>query len=583
MKSHYRCENRFKLAGLAVLVFTMVQVASGTALDDYVAAPDANYTYHLESTIPGIGYTAYVLDMNSQGWRSSAEVNRTVWQHWLTIVKPHTASGNTALLFINGGSNGGSPPDSVDMIMSYVALTANTVVADLRMVPNQPLTFTDDGQPRSEDEIISYTFDKYLTTGDANWPLLLPMVKSAVRAMDTVNSYVLDITGGAVDVNEFLVSGASKRGWTTWLTAAVDSRVIAIVPAVIDVLNLDVQMRHHFSADGFYSDAIHDYVDMNIFDRLDDPNGQALLQIVDPYEYRQRYGSLPKYGINSSGDQFFVSDSAQFYFHDLPDPNNRYLRYMPNTDHDLETDAYFSLLVFYQSVLAGSPRPQLSWTVQQDGSIVVDTKDTPTQVKLWQATNATTRDFRLETIGAVWTSSTLTDQGGGVYIAEVNEPPAGWTAFFVELFYDSNGLAYDYKFTTEINVVPYYLPFGLDVDITPNTLNLSSKGRWITCRIWLPEDWDVADINSCSIFYGDEEDGIEIKASRIWFDEQEQVVMAKFDRDHSEVEEMLVELYEIDELGKVEVELTVSGELANGTRFGGTDTIRVIDKGGKKK
>ena len=229
MKSRHRCENRFKLADLAVLVFTLVQVASGTALDDYVAAPDSNYTYHLESIIPGIGYTAYVLDMNSQQWRSSAEVDRPVWQHWLTIVKPDAASGNKAMLFINGGSNGGSPPTSVDMMMSYIALTANTVVADLRMVPNQPLTFADDGQPRSEDEIISYTFDKYLTTGDANWPLLLPMVKSAVRAMDTIHSYLL----GTVDVNEFVVSGGSKRGWTTWLTAAVRMIMVICLGAII--------------------------------------------------------------------------------------------------------------------------------------------------------------------------------------------------------------------------------------------------------------------------------------------------------------------------------------------------------------
>ncbi len=31
------------------------------------------------------------------------------------------------------------------------------------------------------------------------------------------------------------------------------------------------------------------------------------------------------------------------------------------------------------------------------------------------------------------------------------------------------------------------------------------------------------------------------------------------------------------------VELTVTGQLTNGTPFTGSDTIRVIDKGGKKK
>ena len=76
-----------------------------------------------------------------------------------------------------------------------------------------------------------------------------------------------------------VVSGASKRGWTTWLTAAVDSRVVAIAPAVIDVLDMDVQMRHHYSAYGFYSPAVHDYVDMNVFQRFGTPRADMLLVV----------------------------------------------------------------------------------------------------------------------------------------------------------------------------------------------------------------------------------------------------------------------------------------------------------------
>jgi len=342
-------------------------------------------------------------------------------------------------------------------MIGQIALNANTVVADLRMVPNQPLIFAGEKRLRAEDAIIAYTFDKYIATGDGTWPLLLPMVKSAVRAMDTVEKYVSTITRGTVNVNKFVVSGGSKRGWTTWLTAAVDSRVIAIGPAVIDVLNLDEQMKHHFAAYGFYSQAIRDYGDLNVFGRIDTPQGQALLKIIDPYEYRSRF-TIPKFLLNSSGDQFFLPDSAQFYFHDLP--GEKYLRYVPNTDHGLGgSDAHMSLLVFYKSILAGSQRPQFSWTLKEDGSIVVKTRQTPLQVYLWQATNATARDFRLQTIGRAWTSSILRQQGAGVYVAKVPEPPAGWTAFFVELIYASGG-PIPYKFTTQVRVVPDRLPFA---------------------------------------------------------------------------------------------------------------------------
>ena len=459
MKSHNR------LATFAVLVLTTAQLAFGTPLDDYVAAPDASYRYSLVKTITRPGYTAYVLDMTSQSWRSETEVDRTAWQHWLTIVKPDNATGNKALLWINGGSNRGSAPSSADEMFVRVALGSNSVVADLRMVPNQPLNFPDGGGPRQEDEIISYTFDKYMTTGDATWPLLLPMTKSAVRAMDTIHSFLSEGTGGKLNINKFVVSGASKRGWTTWLTAAVDKRVIAIIPAVIDVLNIDEQMKYHFSVYRFYSEAIQDYEDMNIFKRLDTPEGRALIKFVDPYEYLSRY-TMPKFLINSSGDQFFVSDSAQFYFHDLP--GEKYLRYVPNTDHSLNTDAVTGLALFYKSILTGSPRPQFSWKVKKDGSIVVKTQTAPSAVNLWQASNTEARDFRLETIGAVWESSPLTAQRANKYVAKIAEPKKGWTAFFVELTFDSppaflrkqEGGDISYKFTTEIHVVPERLPFA---------------------------------------------------------------------------------------------------------------------------
>ena len=468
---------------LVVTILWAAHVAFGTALDDYVAAPDSNYRYSVVKTIDGPGYKAYVLDMISQSWRSKAEVDRTLWQHWLTVLKPDGATGDTALLWINGGSNGGSAPGSVDPILAGVASQINTVIADLRMVPNQPLVFPDGGRPRSEDAIIAYTFDKYAKTGDGTWPLLLPMVKSAVRAMDTVHDHLSKVSGGAVNVNKFVVSGGSKRGWTTWLTAAVDKRVIAIIPAVIDVLNMDEQMKHHYSAYGFYSNAIEDYEEMKVFEKLNTPEGQALIKIVDPYEYRDRY-TIPKFGVNSTGDQFFLPDSAQFYFHDLPE--EKYLRYIPNTDHGLNNlEAPMSLIVFYKSILAGSDRPKFSWSVKEDGSIAVKTTTTPTQVKLWQATNVKKRDFRLESIGPVWKSSPLAAEGDGTYVAKVPEPEEGWTAFFVELTFDS-GMDIPYKFTTEVHVVPECLPFaykrGFDSDWDVDLEDLR-----ILCSHWLTE------------------------------------------------------------------------------------------------
>jgi PhoPQ-activated pathogenicity-related protein len=232
---------------------------------------------------------------------------------------------------------------------------------------------------------------------------------------------------------------------------------VAIIPIVIDVLNIEPSMMHHYAAYGFWVPSVEDYTAFRIMDWTGTPEYRALMKIEEPYEYRHRF-TMPKFIINASGDQFFLPDSSQFYFKDLP--GVKYLRYVPNADHSLKgSDAFETLSACYAAVLNHSPLPQFSWTLEQDGSIRVTAKDPPSAVNLWQATNPDARDFRLETLGAKWLSATLTDQGGGVYVGTVTAPPKGWTAFFVELTFPSGNQSPPFKFTTQVRVVPDVLPY----------------------------------------------------------------------------------------------------------------------------
>lgn len=433
-----------------------------TALDRYVATPDPSYSFHLVNTIKGEGQTTFVLEMTSQSWLTTNEVNRTLWKHWLVIVKPDAVNSSKAMLFISGGSNEKPGPSAAESRTIQTALATKSVVAELRMVPNQPLIFTGETMCRSEDALIAYTWDKFLRTGDERWPARLPMTKSAVRAMDTVTAFCAGAEGGNVKIDGFVVAGGSKRGWTTWTTAAVDKRVVAIVPIVIDTLNVDPCFRHHFAAYGFYAPAVGDYEAMRIMDWSGTPEYRALMKIEEPYEYRERL-TMPKFIINSSGDQFFLPDSSQFYFNDLP--GTKYLRYVPNTDHSLKnSDAGETLLACYHAILNQTPLPRFSWTLEKDGSIRVQVVDSPREVKLWQATNPNARDFRLETLGPVWQSTPLADGGNGVYVGKVEKPSKGWTAFFVELTFSNGGPA-PFKFTTQVSVVPDTLPFRYELPV----------------------------------------------------------------------------------------------------------------------
>lgn len=444
------------LAALVLLGSLLAAGGERTALDRYVEAPDPAFKFELVNTIPGDGITTYVLDMVSQNWLTTAEVDRTEWRHWLSVIKPDKVSTPVGLLFISGGSNGGKPPSSPSFILAVIAKETGAVVAELRMVPNQPLTFAGDGQPRREDALIAYTWDRYLRTGEEKWPARLPMTKAAVRAMDAVTAFAKRPQGGGVTVDKFVVAGGSKRGWTTWTAAAVDKRVIAVAPMVIDVLNTEKALIHHWRAYGFWAPSIKDYSDIRIMDWSGTPELRALMDIEDPYSYRDRLTS-PKYLVNSAGDEFFPLDSSQFYFKDLP--GERYLRYVPNSDHSLkDSDAPFSLLAYFQSIVSGTPRPRFYWTADRDaGSVWLKTIDTPSRVLLWQATNPKARDFRLVSIGKAWTSSPLAGHEG-LYVASAPKPPQGWTAFFVELTYDRDG-KYPFKFTTEVVVTPNAYPF----------------------------------------------------------------------------------------------------------------------------
>lgn len=395
--------------------------------------------------------------MVSQTWLTSKEVDHPVWKHWLLIVTPREVKSSTALLFITGGSIERPAPQSADPALVRAAEATRSVVAELHGVPNEPLIFTDDGRQRTEDAIIAYTWDKFLRSGEDRWPLRLPMTKAAVRAMDTISAFCQGLPGGSIRVDSFAVAGGSKRGWTTWTTAAVDKRVVAIVPIVIDTLTLERRSRRQLAAYGFYSPAIRDYIDIGLPDWDGTRQMHELLRIEDPYSYHERY-TMPKLIINATGDQYFLPDNSQFYFGGLP--GIKYLRYVPNADHSLNgSDAHETLLTFYAAILSKAPLPRFSWKLDADGAIRVRAIDAPKSVRLWQAANPKARDFRLETIGPHWTSSELMEQADHTYVAKVDPPAKGWAAFTVELTYPIAGLP-PLKFTTQVRVVPDTLPFA---------------------------------------------------------------------------------------------------------------------------
>ncbi len=427
----------FLVAGAALMLGVVCAVPAladeaGSALADYVAAPDDSFAWKVRQRTR-LGQSDVVeLTLTSQTWKD------ITWKHRLFLIVPDGVKERAdALLHIDGGRwlpRFEAPPTGEDaafpkqaVLLAGFAQQLRSPVAVLLNVPQQPIF---DG--KTEDAIIAYTFDKYLVTGEADWPLLLPMVKSAVRAMDAVQSFATDDRGLAIE--RFTVTGASKRGWTTWLTAAADERVVALAPMVIDMLNMEAQLPHQLRSLGEYSPRIHDYTDINLQHRIDSPRGQQLRRIVDPYSYRETV-TQPKLLLLGTNDGFWTIDALNLYWDDLR--GEKHILYVPNADHDLAMDwqrVFGGIRALHRAATGGPALPRLTWDYADadDGgaTLTIEPGEAGAQVRLWSA-KAETRDFRK----ARWSARPLTGDGGGRFVARAPGPEAGYAAVFAEVTY----------------------------------------------------------------------------------------------------------------------------------------------------
>jgi PhoPQ-activated pathogenicity-related protein len=407
-------------------------------LRNYVARSEAVYRWELtEKLIRGTS-TVYDLQLVSQDWQG------IVWEHQLQVYQPANAKPATTMLLWNQGGRASEGSISFGL---ELAQKIGTPVAFLYGIPKQPLF-----QGKREDALIAETFVRYLETKDDRWPLLFPMVKSLVKAMDALQEF--GEREWKIPVKSFIVTGASKRGWTTWLTAASDSRVKAIAPMVIDTLNMKAQGPYQLKSFGHYSEQIRDYTERGLVPTPETPEAQRLWAMVDPWIYRERL-TMPKLLINGVNDPYWTTDALNLYWDDLP--NDKWVTYVPNAGHNLEqrgengekdrTRAVNALAAFAKHNIRDNPMPQLRWK-HDDASgqarLTVDSDHAPKAARLWVA-SAPTRDFRL----ARWKDQALTS--GKSIVAKVAPPTTGCVAFFGELDFEIDGLAH--QLSTQMRIL----------------------------------------------------------------------------------------------------------------------------------
>jgi PhoPQ-activated pathogenicity-related protein len=417
------------LRRLAALLLLSAGVARAD-VTDYVKKPDAAFAWKLRQKLTPPQGTVYDLELVSQVWQG------ITWEHSLQVYVPKDVKPNSTMLLWNQGGKPG-----VGSIAFGLDLAARTKapVAFLYGIPNQPLL---DG--KKEDALIAETFVRYLKTKDESWPLLFPMVKSLVRAMDALQAFSKE--QWKEPVQGFVVTGGSKRGWTTWLTAVADPRVKAIAPLVIDTLNMVPQMEHQLASFGKYSEMIRDYTTRQLVPLPDTREARHLWSIVDPYWYRDRI-TCPKCIINGANDPYWTVDALNLYWDGLK--GDKWVIYVPNAGHNLEQRredgksdrerAVSGLAAFTRSVITGKPMPRLTWKHDNQGDrlrVSVEADPAPAGGRLW-VVDAPTRDFRK----ARWKEQPIRVEKGKA-VGEVDPPSEGFRAFFAELDFEREGLRY---------------------------------------------------------------------------------------------------------------------------------------------
>lgn len=413
----------FKVLILIFLLFFVTSsVSYSQPLIDYVSMVDNSYKWEVLSEESKNDITLYNVELTSQEWKG------ITWTHRLIIGIPRLPiNPKVGILFITGSWRGGYQEE-----ISYIeelSKKLGCISAVIFDIPNQPLF-----GGLYEDALIAYTIAKFVETQENDWPLLLPMTKGAIKAMDAIQEIARERAN--INLEGFVVTGASKRGWTTWLTAVCDSRVKGIAPMVYDNLNIKAQFEHQRELWGDFSPKLSDYTILGLDKLADTIIGDTILSIIDPFSYRERL-KVPKLIINGSNDPYWAIDAVNLYIRDLP--GEKYILYVPNSGHNLEDRERVvkNVSAFYLYIAGRIPFPKIDWKIEEDESsigLVLRSDIRPSKVGLWYA-DSPNKNF----VYSLWSYKEAQKSSDGYYVS-IDKLKEKSIAIFGEFYYNINGL-----------------------------------------------------------------------------------------------------------------------------------------------
>lgn len=516
--------------GLTFLASFIVVPANANALDDYVSKADPNFKWHNtgHNFTTVFGGTAYVLNVTSQQWLDASRgvgPNGAIWTHQVVLVVPkHVVNGNVSIGYLTGGCNNGEPdkpPSKTDedlLVVDETTWAAKSPGIVVYQIPNCPYVFPTDPlqKKRSEDALIAYAWGMFINDTDHNpeWLPRLAMTKAAMAAFKATEEFASQFNIKAplqpgqlvatdIAIKGWVVAGASKRGWTTWMVGAVKCptcpNIVGIAPLVPIVPAMAKEIHRMIQSYNGFTFAFTDYTDLNLPSKVNDPVFQKLLDLVDPLNYMDddRLGRLPKTVVLSSNDEFMMFDWSNIWSEDIS--GEFHLLIAPNSEHSLSTgipEILSTLGAFVASIASGqtsADRPKFKYEYsEKDGAVSVmipdDVPHGKVRLRHAETMQDVRRDFRwvrqannntqpcklpfiplpspifggncLQPI--IWHAQELKAEKPGVYKATPPKPKDGfWTGYFIEIEFPSPTTVTKevMQLTTPGYIFPNTLPF----------------------------------------------------------------------------------------------------------------------------
>ncbi len=442
-------------------------------LISYAKEVDKNYNYRLHSKTQGAGYSAYFLELISQSWHPE-KVFPPLWRHWLTLIVPMRRTKDSALLTLTKGlSSIERPMSEIPLSLISTAVSTNSIVAILEGFPIDPIGFYETPSKRIElkdTEIFAWSLRQYYDTNDPSWVIILPMVKSVVSAMNAVQEFILKELQSEIPVKDFVICGDIPF-FTPWLIPAVDERVIGVIGLNNFVYNIDYLIKAFLINQIPFPPLFEELDNEGLLQHFETKEGEKLLSIIDPYNYRQ-FMRIPKLVVSYSGrsDTNF-SFYAESVLPDIPEPifwslfpqasisrepiylsqstmNMSYSKSpMPPKIYNFRD----TIFIFYQRIISKRELPLFSWNITEDGKCSLKVSEEIVEARVWYCIQDTKKQL-FDSVSE-WQMATMLEISEDTYEVNLNLPDDRYKAVFIEVIYPSLS-GTNFPMTSYIHIIP---------------------------------------------------------------------------------------------------------------------------------